>query len=149
MIPRKSGLIVTIGSPGSIKYLFSVLYGVQKEANDRMIADMAIELQGTGVHAINFHPGPVETEASQELIGQTQVFARAESIYFAGRCLAKLLEDPEYIKSQNGHVLLTSELSERYDVRDLSGNQVKHQSQIQLRPLYDSMDKIHTRELQQ
>lgn len=31
MIPRKSGLIITIGSPGSIKYLFSVLYGVQKE----------------------------------------------------------------------------------------------------------------------
>lgn len=32
MVPRKSGLIVTVGSPGSIKYFFSVLYGVQKEA---------------------------------------------------------------------------------------------------------------------
>jgi dehydrogenase/reductase SDR family protein 1 len=32
MVPRKSGLIITIGSPGSLKYLFSVVYGVQKEA---------------------------------------------------------------------------------------------------------------------
>jgi NAD(P)-dependent dehydrogenase (short-subunit alcohol dehydrogenase family) len=32
-----------------------------------MIADLAIELQGTGVHAINYHPGPVDTEASQLL----------------------------------------------------------------------------------
>lgn len=34
-----------------------------------MISDIAVELQGTGVYAINFHPGPVETEASQELVG--------------------------------------------------------------------------------
>lgn len=32
MVPRKSGLIVTIGSVGGIKHLFTSLYGVQKEA---------------------------------------------------------------------------------------------------------------------
>lgn len=39
-----------------------------------MIADMAIELQGTGVHAINFHPGPVETEAAQLLSSDVTIY---------------------------------------------------------------------------
>lgn len=37
MIPRKSGLIVTISSPGAVKYIFNVLYGVQKEAVSQFI----------------------------------------------------------------------------------------------------------------
>jgi NAD(P)-dependent dehydrogenase (short-subunit alcohol dehydrogenase family) len=39
-----------------------------------MNADMAIELQGTGVYVLNLHPGPVETEASQELAGDVRNF---------------------------------------------------------------------------
>jgi len=70
-------------------------------------------------------------------------------LYFAGRCLVKMLEDPAFIKNRNGHVVLTTELSERYDVRDLNGEQVRHESQIRLKPLYDAMDSIHTRELKQ
>ncbi|KAI6193572.1 Dehydrogenase/reductase SDR family member 1-like [Aphelenchoides besseyi] len=147
MVPRKSGLIVTIGSPGSVKHLFSVLYGVQKEANDRMISEMAIELKDTGVLAVALHPGPVETETFKEHVGNSPLFAGAETIYFAGRCLVKLLDDLSYVKERNGQVLLTSDLSERYDIKDLNGKQVKHESQKRLRPLYDAMDKLHTREL--
>ncbi len=32
MIPRESGLIVNISSPGGLSYLFNVPYGIGKEA---------------------------------------------------------------------------------------------------------------------
>lgn len=82
-----------------------------------MICDMAIELQGTGVYAINLHPGPVETETTKELVGS------GESLYFAGRCLVKLLQDSEYLSSQHGRVLLTGEISSRYNIEDVNGSE--------------------------
>lgn len=45
-----------------------------------MMADMAIELQGTGVYALNFHPGPVSTEASKEITGAVSFINRILSI---------------------------------------------------------------------
>lgn len=56
------GLIVTVSSFGSLKYLFDVAYGVGKAAKDKMTADMGAELQGTGVTAVSLWPGVVKTE---------------------------------------------------------------------------------------
>lgn len=52
MVAAGSGLIVHISPFGSRRHLHSVLYGVAKTGLDKMAADMAVELQGTGVHAI-------------------------------------------------------------------------------------------------
>ena len=41
MVPQKDGLIVNISSPGGLKYLFNVAYGIGKAAVDRMAADCA------------------------------------------------------------------------------------------------------------
>jgi hypothetical protein len=35
------------------------------------------------------------------------------------------MQDSEYIKSQNGRCVLTSELSAKYDVRDINGGKFK------------------------
>ncbi|KAI6230248.1 Dehydrogenase/reductase SDR family member 1-like [Aphelenchoides fujianensis] len=87
------------------------------------------------------------TELFKEHVGEKPLFAGAESIYFAGRCLVKAAADREFLKQQNGKVLLTSDLSARYDIKDINGELVKHESQARLRPLYEAMDKIHTRDL--
>ncbi len=43
------GLIVNVSSSGAITYAHNVVYGVGKAAVDKMTADMAVELEGTGV----------------------------------------------------------------------------------------------------
>ena len=62
MVPRKSGLIVNVSSPGGLVYLFNVAYGVGKAACDRMAADCGTELKKHNVTMISLWPGAVETE---------------------------------------------------------------------------------------
>ena len=66
MVPRKSGLIVTVSSPGGLKYVFNCAYGIGKAANDRMAADCGTELRKSNVTMISLWPGPVKTEKIAE-----------------------------------------------------------------------------------
>jgi dehydrogenase/reductase SDR family protein 1 len=45
MVPRRSGLIVEIGSLGGVCYVFNVAYGLQKVGTDRLASDVALELK--------------------------------------------------------------------------------------------------------
>ncbi|WP_161996588.1 SDR family NAD(P)-dependent oxidoreductase, partial [Rhodococcus sp. YH1] len=63
MVPRGSGMIVNISSFGTRGYLHSVLYGISKAGLDKMAADMAVDLAGTGVTALSLWPGLVKNEA--------------------------------------------------------------------------------------
>ena len=62
MTANRSGLIVNVSSPGGLKYLFNVCYGIGKAAVDRMAADTAVELRKHGVAVVSLWPGPVATE---------------------------------------------------------------------------------------
>ena len=66
MTKRGDGLIVNVSSPGGLKYLFNVCYGVGKTAVDRMAADCAVELKEHNVTMISLWPGPVKTEYIKE-----------------------------------------------------------------------------------
>jgi short-subunit dehydrogenase len=66
MVERKDGLIVNVSSPGGLRYLFNVVYGVGKAAVDRMAADCAVELKKDNVTMISLWPGPVKTEYVEE-----------------------------------------------------------------------------------
>lgn len=68
MAKNKSGFIVTVSSPGGIKHLFNIAYGVGKSACDRLAADMAFDLQDLGVTSIALWPGAVKTEIVQQTI---------------------------------------------------------------------------------
>uniref|UniRef100_A0A8C3SWS6 Dehydrogenase/reductase 1 n=1 Tax=Chelydra serpentina TaxID=8475 RepID=A0A8C3SWS6_CHESE len=63
MVPAGHGLIVIISSPGGLRYMFDVPYGVGKAACDRLAADCAIELRPYGVACVMLWPGLVRTEA--------------------------------------------------------------------------------------
>uniref|UniRef100_A0A1I7RTE4 Short-chain dehydrogenase n=2 Tax=Bursaphelenchus xylophilus TaxID=6326 RepID=A0A1I7RTE4_BURXY len=126
MVKNKKGLIVLIGSLGGLRHLFNVAYGVGKDAVDRLAADLAVELQGTGVNCVSVWPGEVRTEyidvnVVQKQTGETaDAFAAGEDIGYSGRAIAKLATDPDVAK-YHGKIVLSTELAEKYGVRDLEG----------------------------
>lgn len=125
MVARGSGLIVNISSFGTRGYLHSVLYGMSKAGLDKMAADMAVDLNGTGVSALSLWPGLVKNEAMLALgIDNFQGFplANAETPEFIGRVIVALAADPG-IAARSGHTLITAEIARDYGVTDVAGNQ--------------------------
>jgi len=141
MIPRKSGLIVTISSPGGLRYLFNIAYGVGKAACDRLAADMAVELRPHNICSISLWPGAVKTElvdknvltrkdkpdASEAAIRaarQTRaMFENGESTEFSGICLRSLAADKDRMR-RSGYIWTTGDLAYDYSLVDLDGRTI-------------------------
>lgn len=128
MVARGSGLIANISSFGTRGHLHSVLYGMSKAGLDKMAADMAVELGGTGVSALSLWPGLVKNEVMQGFMDrgvdnfQGFPLANAETPEFIGRVIAALADDPD-IAARSGHTLITAETALDYGVTDIEGNQ--------------------------
>ena len=133
MIDRKQGLIVAVSSPGAIRYMHNVVYGVGKAAVDRMTADMAHDLAGTGVAAMSIWPGIVNTELLQlvprgadgrrivRLPGEGEFdLDEAETPRFAGRAVAALAADADVLQL-SGRAVTVAELATRYGFTDIDG----------------------------
>ena len=88
MTKRGDGLIVNVSSPGGLKYLFNVCYGVGKTAVDRMAADCAVELKEHNVTMISLWPGPVKTEYIKE-----NVLTKSDGRPFQNFCIYGHLSD--------------------------------------------------------
>ena len=125
MVPRGSGMIVNISSFGTRGYLHSVLYGISKAGLDKMAADMAVDLAGTGVTALSLWPGLVKNEAMLARgIDNFEGFslANAETPEFVGRVIVALANDPK-VNERSGRTLITAETALDYGVVDVEGNQ--------------------------
>jgi NAD(P)-dependent dehydrogenase (short-subunit alcohol dehydrogenase family) len=111
MVPAGSGLVVHISSFGSRGHLHSVLYGMAKTALDKMAADMAVELRGTGVSAISLWLGLIRTRMLLSS-GLTEFAGfgldRAEDPTFVGRVIDALARDPA-IGDLSGATLVSAE----------------------------------------
>lgn len=128
MVPRRSGLIVNVSSPGGLRYLFNVSYGVGKAGCDRMAADCAVELKKHNVTMISLWPGPVQTEevktrvldnpdASDE---SKAGFEGGESVEFAGMSIAHMAADPN-VSKKTGKIIMVCETAYEYGFTDLDG----------------------------
>lgn len=142
MVARGAGLIANISSFGTRGHLHSVLYGMSKAGLDKMAADMAVELAGTGVSAVSLWPGLVKNEVMQGFMDrgldnfQGYPLANAETPEFIGRVIAALADDPE-IGARSGHSLITAEAALDYGVTDVDGNQPdSHRALFGGGPLY-------------
>lgn len=142
MVPRGTGLIVNISSFGTRGHLHSVLYGMSKAGLDKMAADMAVELKGTGVSALSLWPGLVKNEVMQGFMDrgldnfQGFPLANAETPEFIGRVIAALADDPD-VGARSGHTLITAETALDYGVTDIEGNQPdSHRALFGGGPLY-------------
>jgi len=137
MVPRKSGLIVTVSSSGGLRFLFNTAYGVGKAACDRLAADMAHELQPYGITSIALWPGPVKTEIIQKTIlakgdgikdrgGQFSaaetkaLFENAETVEMSGKCIVALAGDQKRL-AKTGRILTTMELAKEYGIYEDDG----------------------------
>ena len=142
MVARGSGLIINISSFGARGHLHSVLYGMSKAGLDKMAADMAVELAGTGVSALSVWPGLVKNEVMQGFIDrglesfQGYPLANAETPEFIGRVIAALADDAD-IAARSGHTLITAETALDYGITDIEGNQPdSHRALFGGGPLY-------------
>lgn len=125
MVENREGLIVNISSPGGLKYLFNVAYGIGKAACDRMAADCAHELRKSNVAMISLWPGAVKTEFVQDNMMTSKnpnqkMFEEGETIEFSGKAVAHLAADKEIMK-KSGKILMTPDLSFEYGFKEDDG----------------------------
>uniref|UniRef100_A0A8D0C1D2 Zinc finger containing ubiquitin peptidase 1 n=1 Tax=Salvator merianae TaxID=96440 RepID=A0A8D0C1D2_SALMN len=134
MVPAGRGLIVTISSPGGLRYMFSVPYGVGKAACDRLAADCAVELRPFGVASVALWPGLVRTESLEKeaerdshsllnkmLKKRLDIFA--ETTEASGKCIVGLASDPQVMR-HTGKVLPSPDLARLYRFKDVDGRDV-------------------------
>lgn len=133
MLENGSGLIVNVSSSGAVSYGHNVVYGVGKAAVDKMTADMAIELAGTGVSIVSLWPGLVRTELLDlgatfdgdevyiELPGEGRFdLSGAESPRFLGRAVVALF-GCEDIAERSGSAFSSAALARELGFTDLDG----------------------------
>jgi len=125
MVDQGRGLIVNVSSPGGLRYLFNVAYGIGKAGVDRMSADCAVELQKKNVAMITLWPQAVRTEYIEENIQQgnkktQQTFEGGESIEFAGKAVVHLAADSN-IMQRTGKIVNTVDLAQEFGFKDVDG----------------------------
>ncbi|MHC5348844.1 SDR family NAD(P)-dependent oxidoreductase [Metapseudomonas furukawaii] len=121
------GLIAFVSSFGAGCYMHGPAYGAQKAGCDKFAADMAVDLEGTGVAALSLWLGPQRTErtaiAGAERADQYEAFmAMAETPEFNGRVIHALLNDPN-LQALSGQTLITAELAPGYGISEAEGRQ--------------------------
>ena len=139
MVPRKQGLIINVSSPGGLRYLFNVAYGIGKAAVDRMAADCGVELKRHNVTMISLYPGAVKTELvthnqakrsdSSKPTGSDKIFANAESIEFAGKIIVQMAQDKN-IKSYTSKVVIGADYAQKYNIKDIDNRQIESFRQL-------------------
>lgn len=102
MVSQHQGLVVTISFWAGQKYMANIAYGVAKTADDRMAADMALELRPHNVASVSLYPGLVRTEGVMRAAEHFDL-SNSESPQFIGRAVAALAADPDVMdKSGQG-----------------------------------------------
>jgi dehydrogenase/reductase SDR family protein 1 len=126
MAEQKSGLIANISLYAARKYLITPVHGIIKAAVDKMSADTAFDLKEHGVKVFSLYPGSVATEGMKELAKHdpSMNISEMESPQFVGLCVAALALDNQAIE-ENGSVVLTGEIAEKYGFADIDGKYSK------------------------
>ena len=133
LLATGGGLIVNVSSSGAVTYAHNVVYGVGKAAVDKMTADMAVDLQGTGVSVVSLWPGLVRTEllemgaqydgdqAYLELPGEGRFdLSGAESPRFLGRAVVALAAD-DGLAARSGRAFTSAGLARELGFTDVDG----------------------------
>lgn len=128
MVAQESGLIVAISGYTGVAYTYSVVFGTNKSAIDRMARDMAIELKPHRVASVSLWQGLTLTELAKRNLatiselkdGAATRLKDSCSPEFPGRVIAALASDPDLMK-RTGGTFITAELAQEYGVTDIDG----------------------------
>lgn len=134
--PTRRPLLCATSSFGAVVPLFTPAYGAGKEASDRLIRELQVELGPLGIDCVSFWPGIVLTEKVQQLMrddpqrldriaGGQDLRRAAESPLLTGRVIAKLAAEesyrkPPYVTSPGltGCVCIVAEAAHDLGLRD-------------------------------
>ena len=124
MVPAGHGLVVNVSSAGAVRYFHHLVYGIGKEALDRLTRDAARPLGPHGVAIVSIWPYLVRTETVLAMPGIDD--AITESTRFSGRAIVALATDPDVLAS-TGRAFTTRALADRYGFVDVDGRLPPHQ----------------------
>jgi len=105
MVEQGTGLIVTLSDNGDDDGRSVTAHGVCSAGMDRMMADMARELKGSGVTALSLAPGVVQSEQLESGFARGRIDPDRRvhrSPRFVGRCVAALSMDPDIADKAGG-----------------------------------------------
>ncbi len=115
------GFICNVSSPGGQSYHFSSSYGAGKAGLDRLSADMAIELEPTGIACVSLYPGSVSTEFILSWSGKRGTdLEGAQTPLAVGRTIAALATAPDLMQ-RSGSIQWVEDVAEEFDVVDEHG----------------------------
>ena len=124
-LPRP--FIGMVSSFGGLTYTFNVPYGVGKVGVDRMVKDMAIELESEDICIVSFWPGMVKTELTNMLIqnGDWEKHVKVPLVYtespqFTGRAVVAVATDRDNMR-KSGTYQVVAELAQEYGFTDVDG----------------------------
>lgn len=125
MVDHGSGLIVFTSSPGSVCYMHGPAYGAQKAGIDKLAADMAVDLQPTGVAVVSIWMGILLTEKLRRAFdgnpgALAETAKQAETPEFTGHLINALYHDAG-VGELSGQTLIGAELATRYGITDEDG----------------------------
>ena len=123
MLPHNEGLIVNISFWAAQKYVGNTIYGASKAVADKLTADMAHELENTGISIVSLYPGLVRTELVLQAAEYLDL-SNSESPQFIGRIIAKLYLDP-LRKQKSGKVCVAASLANKYRIKDIEGKRIR------------------------
>ncbi len=126
MLTRQGGVVFNSSSPGAKGYVHGPAYGAAKAGVDKMSHDMAHDFKPFGVTVISVWLGLVKTEKVMTIdLNKSKygpMLAIAESAEFGGRIIEAMYNDPNRMEL-SGQTFFAAELAERYQVKDVDGNQ--------------------------
>lgn len=122
MLPQGKGLVVFTSASGSAHYAFGPAYGVPKAGVDKMAADMAVDLEGTGIGAVSLWMGPLLTQRVRDIVARNPekfgyILDTAETPELTGHVIARLYHDSE-LRQLSGQTLIGAELAVKYGIKD-------------------------------
>ena len=127
MTAAQRGLIAFTSGGGAVHYVFGPAYGAQKAGQDKLAADMAVDLKEYDVAAVSVWMGAVMTDRLQAVIdSDPQKFGylrdTTESPPFTGHVIWALYSDPDRL-ALSGQTVIGAEMAVKYGFTDEGGRQ--------------------------
>lgn len=127
MVRRGRGLIVNTSGSGGVHYVYGPGYGAHKAGVDKLAADMAVDLEGTGVAALSIWMGALLTDRLRMVIASDPekygyLWDRVETPEFTGHAIWALYNDPE-LTALSGQTVIGAEVAVKYGFTDVEGRQ--------------------------
>jgi NAD(P)-dependent dehydrogenase (short-subunit alcohol dehydrogenase family) len=127
MVAQGNGLIVNTSGSGAVHYVYGPGYGAHKASQDKMAADMAVDLKSTGVSALSIWMGALLTDRLQAIIDADPkkwgyLTERIETPEFTGHLIWALWNDPA-LESLSGQTVIGAEMAVKYGITDAGGRQ--------------------------